>query len=197
MVKTYDCTDGGAQWCQGCYTMTEDKDGDGDWVRKEDYDALAAELVDWRRMRNEAMALAMSNRERIRELEAQLSESEQHRTKNRETAVALQDEVTDLRMKLGFRDAHIESLQNKWASRPLSSEDEGRYIEKLEAAARAVVQASFDTHDHTQWFEPLVKLAEALDMTPSETPEAMHARIVTETADAIASQMETKGEHGG
>lgn len=41
---------------------------------------------------------------RIRELETRLSESEQHRTKNRDTAVALQDEVTDLRMKLGFRD---------------------------------------------------------------------------------------------
>jgi hypothetical protein len=44
MIKTYDCTSGGAQWCQGCYTMTEDKDGYGDWVRKEDYDAVIAAL---------------------------------------------------------------------------------------------------------------------------------------------------------
>jgi len=28
---------------------------------------------------------------------------------------------------------------------------------------------------------------------PPETPEAMHARIVTETADSMASQMETEG----
>lgn len=51
MVKTYDCTDGGAQHCLGCYTMRESTDGFGksdeygDWVRKEDYDALAAELA--------------------------------------------------------------------------------------------------------------------------------------------------------
>jgi hypothetical protein len=29
----------------------------------------------------------------------------------------------------------------------------------------------------------------------SETPDAMHARIVTETADAMASQMETKADY--
>lgn len=46
MVKTYDCTDGGAQFCQGCYTMTESKDykgfpdGQGEWVSLEDYEKL-------------------------------------------------------------------------------------------------------------------------------------------------------------
>jgi hypothetical protein len=34
-------------------------------------DALAAELADWMRMRNEAMAVATSNRARIRELETE------------------------------------------------------------------------------------------------------------------------------
>jgi hypothetical protein len=42
-VKRYDCTDGGAAWCQGCYTMTENE-GYGDWVKFDAYDALRAQL---------------------------------------------------------------------------------------------------------------------------------------------------------
>jgi hypothetical protein len=41
-VKRYDCTDGGAQWCQGCYTMTENSLGG--YVKYEDYDALRGEV---------------------------------------------------------------------------------------------------------------------------------------------------------
>lgn len=37
-----------------------------------EHEALAAELADWKRMRNEAMAVAISNRARINELEAAL-----------------------------------------------------------------------------------------------------------------------------
>jgi hypothetical protein len=50
MVKTYNCTDGGAQWCQGCYTMEESTDhngkpdGYGEWVSKEAYDAAIVAL---------------------------------------------------------------------------------------------------------------------------------------------------------
>jgi hypothetical protein len=48
MVKTYDCTSGGAQWCQGCYTMTEQPDflgkRQGEWVSLEDYEKLEAAL---------------------------------------------------------------------------------------------------------------------------------------------------------
>lgn len=40
-VKRYDCTNGGAQYCQGCYQMTETPFGD--YVRSEDYDALLQE----------------------------------------------------------------------------------------------------------------------------------------------------------
>lgn len=40
-VKRYDCTNGGARYCQGCYTMTETDHGE--YVASEDYDALAAE----------------------------------------------------------------------------------------------------------------------------------------------------------
>jgi hypothetical protein len=36
-------------------------------------DALAAQLADWKRMRNEAMAVATSNRERINEMGAELA----------------------------------------------------------------------------------------------------------------------------
>ncbi|WAX22022.1 hypothetical protein MPK9_00067 [Pseudomonas phage MPK9] len=40
-VKRYDCTNGGYRHCQGCYEMTETPLGD--YVRSEDYDALADE----------------------------------------------------------------------------------------------------------------------------------------------------------
>lgn len=41
-VKRYDCTSGGAQFCQGCYTMTQDELGD--YVTFEDYNTLSAQL---------------------------------------------------------------------------------------------------------------------------------------------------------
>jgi polyhydroxyalkanoate synthesis regulator protein len=41
-VKRYDCTNGGAQHCYGCYQMTRD-DVDGEYVLATDFDALAAE----------------------------------------------------------------------------------------------------------------------------------------------------------
>jgi hypothetical protein len=37
-VKRYNCTNGGASFCQGCYTMTECELGD--YVSSEDYDTL-------------------------------------------------------------------------------------------------------------------------------------------------------------
>ncbi|HCW1005730.1 hypothetical protein [Pseudomonas aeruginosa] len=40
-VKRFDCTNGGAKWCQGCYQMTEHPQGD--YVSAEDYAALEAE----------------------------------------------------------------------------------------------------------------------------------------------------------
>ena len=44
MVKRYDCTSGGAPFCQGCYTMTEDSLGD--YVKFEDHDVLSARLAE-------------------------------------------------------------------------------------------------------------------------------------------------------
>lgn len=46
-VKRYDCTSGGAKFCQGCYTMTENELGD--YVASEEYDAplsLIAEMLE-------------------------------------------------------------------------------------------------------------------------------------------------------
>ncbi|MDE9374350.1 hypothetical protein [Pseudomonas aeruginosa] len=51
-VKRYDCTNGGYRHCQGCYEMTETPLGD--YVRSEDYDALAAEA---QALREEVAAL--------------------------------------------------------------------------------------------------------------------------------------------
>lgn len=41
LVKRYDCTDGGKQFCQGCYTMTEC--AHGDYVAWEDFARLEQE----------------------------------------------------------------------------------------------------------------------------------------------------------
>jgi hypothetical protein len=43
-VKRFDCTSGGAQFCQGCYTMTQDVDGD--YVEYTDYESLRQRLSD-------------------------------------------------------------------------------------------------------------------------------------------------------
>lgn len=40
-VKRYDCTDGGARFCQGCYTMSECEFGE--YVSWDDYESLLAE----------------------------------------------------------------------------------------------------------------------------------------------------------
>lgn len=44
-IKTFDCT-GCSGYCYGGYHMAEDKDGYGDWVRKEDHDAARKILLD-------------------------------------------------------------------------------------------------------------------------------------------------------
>lgn len=52
MVRTFNPSSGGAQWCQGCYTMEEstdhrgEPDEQGDYVTFGDYQTLAAELTD-------------------------------------------------------------------------------------------------------------------------------------------------------
>lgn len=46
-VERFNCTNGGAQFCQGCYTMTPDSEGE--YVRHDDYAKLEqqrAALVD-------------------------------------------------------------------------------------------------------------------------------------------------------
>ena len=41
-LKRFECTSGGAQYCYGCYVMTED--ADGDYVRYADVEQRIAEL---------------------------------------------------------------------------------------------------------------------------------------------------------
>ncbi|WP_305828736.1 hypothetical protein [Pseudomonas aeruginosa] len=74
-VKRYDCTNGGYRHCQGCYEMTETPLGD--YVRSEDYDALAAKLA----MAEDAAAKGDAARQQcggmemeIEELRAELAE---------------------------------------------------------------------------------------------------------------------------
>jgi hypothetical protein len=48
-IERFDCTSGGYAWCQGCYTMESDKDGD--YVRYEDHVAelklLQDQIIKW------------------------------------------------------------------------------------------------------------------------------------------------------
>jgi hypothetical protein len=44
-VTRFNCTDGGNQWCQGCYQMEADQDGD--YVRWEDYERLQQLVQKW------------------------------------------------------------------------------------------------------------------------------------------------------
>ena len=74
-VKRYDCTDGGAQFCQGCYTMTEREYGD--WVPFEDYDALAARhasLLNNLETADRAVALNLELEARLAEYSGQVIE---------------------------------------------------------------------------------------------------------------------------
>ena len=54
-VKRYDCSSGGARFCQGCYTMEECEHGD--YVQHEDYARLEQECE---RLRNELNNMRIS-----------------------------------------------------------------------------------------------------------------------------------------
>lgn len=99
--------------------------GHTEFVLAEEYDQIDqlgdGYATDYRRL----LKIGTEQAIRIRELETRLTESEQHRAKNRETAVALQDEVTDLRMKLDFRDEENVHLVGE--------------VERLEAALTAAL----------------------------------------------------------
>lgn len=43
-VARFDCTSGGANWCNGCYTM--ERHDDGDYVLHDDYAALLQQLAE-------------------------------------------------------------------------------------------------------------------------------------------------------
>lgn len=55
-VERYECTNGNAQSCYGCYTM--DEHDEGDYVKSEDYDALAEEVARLKRERERLIPLA-------------------------------------------------------------------------------------------------------------------------------------------
>lgn len=67
VVKRYDCTSGGNQWCQGCYQMEVDEYGD--YVRFEDYERLAAERDQYKQMAEINAQTAKDQAKYIREME--------------------------------------------------------------------------------------------------------------------------------
>lgn len=76
-VKRYDCTNGGASFCQGCYTMSESDLGD--YVEFADYDAMA---------------------QRCRELEADAEQVGAVALNKNAECIALRADVADLKARL-------------------------------------------------------------------------------------------------
>lgn len=79
-VARFDCSDGGAAFCQGCYTMARD-DEYGEYVRYEDYVLLQQELARYESARVTLLQMIVDRNKQIenqRELiegrEKQLSE---------------------------------------------------------------------------------------------------------------------------
>ncbi len=101
-VKRYDCTNGGAKWCQGCYQMSEHPQGD--YVAADDYAKLA----------DEAQAL----REQVKALQSAANswqsgydEGRRMGTKHRQSEVEqLLQEVSALRAKLSDLPGWLRSI---------------------------------------------------------------------------------------
>lgn len=106
------------------------------------YDALTAELADWMRMRNEAMAVATSNRARIRELESQ----DEIHWKTRRTLLAERDrlaaELTETQRQL-----KLVSPIGKYNGRDI--EGWAKHAGELESALREVRTTGVFSVKHT------------------------------------------------
>ncbi|MEI0850001.1 hypothetical protein [Pseudomonas aeruginosa] len=90
-VKRYDCTNGGYRHCQGCYEMTETPLGD--YVRSEDYDALAAKLT----MAEDAAAKGDAARQQCGGMEMEIEELRAELAELRARVVAVPDAANDRR----------------------------------------------------------------------------------------------------
>lgn len=92
-VKRYDCTNGGAQHCYGCYTMKGDELGD--YVEWEAYEALKAERDAWHE--RAVMTLEKKNEwaDRARKAESErnylITETEKLRKDSETLVEALED----------------------------------------------------------------------------------------------------------
>jgi hypothetical protein len=65
-VARYNCTSGGAQFCQGCYQM--ERDEYGDYVRFADYERLTAERDQYKQRLTEAQQLAIRQGNQLRQM---------------------------------------------------------------------------------------------------------------------------------
>ncbi|HCW0208308.1 TPA: hypothetical protein OW314_006110 [Pseudomonas aeruginosa] len=90
-VKRYDCTNGGYRHCQGCYEMTETPLGD--YVRSEDYDALAAKLA----MAEDAAAKGDAARQQCGGMEMEIEELRAELAELRARVVVVPDAANDRR----------------------------------------------------------------------------------------------------
>jgi hypothetical protein len=68
-VKRYDCTDGGARFCQGCYTMSECEFGE--YVSWDDYESLLAERDRLREDRDSQQRVCIAEMEKANQLRAE------------------------------------------------------------------------------------------------------------------------------
>jgi hypothetical protein len=68
-VKRFNCTSGGAQFCQGCYQMERD-DEHGDYVSFEDYERLTAERDLYKQRAEQAEMAAKLNADTILQMQS-------------------------------------------------------------------------------------------------------------------------------
>ena len=111
-------------------------------------------------------------------------------------------------------EAQVESLQNKWASRPLSSEDQARRIEELEAHAEDVEKSSLQakarireleqelTNANTDWHESETARVHAerllRELIDIEGPQPGHVEWYRRVRALLGmTETETKGDVGG
>lgn len=121
-------------------------------------------------------------KDRIRELEAERDE--------------LRKRADTRTYALNEAEALVQSLQNKWASRPLSSEDQGQRIVELETMLRRV-----QTNSHPVWqYKEILALlgpSTAEPPTPNSAPVSSKSEGPHCPTCSCGLTPETEGKSGG
>lgn len=148
LPERFDCTNGSAQWCYGCYTMT--RDDLGDYVLAEDYDALrnASEALqaEIERLRAEVAEWKRAAAAQETEIKALRAEVERLRADRDSWKQQASDRVTDWHAEYLRAERLAEALREWWsAHRPVGwTEDQHRarpYVNLITVADKALTEA--------------------------------------------------------